>query len=177
MTKRNVLLALALVACAAFVSCTKIEAGYVGLKVSLLGDDKGAVVEVTLWDNRPRYMWVWDNANRSDMEKAFVFFRMPEYVNAVFPVYARTEDGTGYNRFKHCADILQEPDKLTRRLTYRELALWLNAKPDREWKYKDSSTIRSYISYEEYEENEQVNEALIVREGDSPWFVPLATEA
>lgn len=46
MTKRNVLLALALVACVAFVSCTKIEAGYVGLKVSLLGDDKGAVVEV-----------------------------------------------------------------------------------------------------------------------------------
>ena len=29
-----------------FVSCTKVEAGYIGLRVSLLGDDKGSVEEV-----------------------------------------------------------------------------------------------------------------------------------
>lgn len=136
-------------------------------------DDKEDVKEVTAWDNRPRYMWVWDNANRSDMEKAFVFFRMPEYVNAVFPVYARTEDGTGYDRFKHCADILQKPDKLAHRLTYRELALWLSEKPDREWKYNDSTTVRGFFSYEEGEEDKPVPYTIYVREGDSNWRMPV----
>lgn len=136
-------------------------------------DDKEGVKEVTAWDNMPRYMWVWDNANRSDMEKAFVFFRMPEYVNAVFPVYARTEDGTGYDRFKHCADIRQEPDKLAHRLTYRELALWLSEKPDREWKYNDSTTVRGFFSYEEGEEDKPVPYTIYVREGDSNWRMPI----
>lgn len=74
--------------------------------------------EVTEWDNRPRWMWVWDD-NENDKHEEYVICILTEEEmkkgDVKFPVCAYSLN------YKHCAEIEEEPKKETR-LTKYELS-------------------------------------------------------
>lgn len=66
--------------------------------------------EVTEWDNKPRWMWVWDDDEKGK-EKRYVTCILTEEemkeAEAEYPVCA-------YNlNYKHCAEIEEETTRLT----------------------------------------------------------------
>ena len=76
----------------------------------------------------------------------------------------------GIEQFKHCAEI-EEPK--TRRMTNKELSLWLRENPTREYKYQTSDYICSTFEYREYVQDKEVTDDILIRENGSEWRVPL----
>ena len=61
--------------------------------------------EITIWDNNPREMWVWDS-NKAEKKKRFVIYIIPTSIITDFPVIALAEDIRGkVSYWQHCEDI------------------------------------------------------------------------
>lgn len=116
----------------------------------------------------PRMMWVWDISERDKVIRKVIYFI--ENKNAHYPIVALSSDGAIAACYRHCAEI-EEPK--TRRMTYKELSRWLREKPTREGKYLNSEYIFSTFEYREYMQDEEVSEAMRIREDDSEWREPL----
>lgn len=127
--------------------------------------------EVTEWDNNPREMWVWDFCPKDAIKRKVVYIRSGSETRMFNVIAIGEKDETPNTRvFEHCAEI--EPK---RRMTNKELARWLREKPDREC-HGECGYATSYHSYKMGREDEEVDNDIYVREGDSPWFVPFAEE-
>lgn len=117
----------------------------------------------------PRMMWVWDNIPTNCVKRKVVYFSEKDME---YPLIAVVSDETGEVRYKHCAEIEEQK---TRRMTNKELSRWLREKPTREFKYNhcDDNCIHSYFYYYESNADKEVNESVLIREGDSDWREPL----
>lgn len=75
--------------------------------------------EVTKWNGKPRWMWVWDDDEETKRLKEYVLCILTEKemeeTEALYPVRAVN------NNFEHCAEIEEESKKETR-LTLYELS-------------------------------------------------------
>ena len=116
----------------------------------------------------PRMMWVW-NSKVEDKEKAKVIHILSNGV-CVYPILTITDIDDDYETYKHCAEI-EEPK--TRRMTNKELSLWLRENPTREYKYQTSDYICSTFEYREYVQDKEVTDDILIRENGSEWRVPL----
>lgn len=116
----------------------------------------------------PRMMWVW-NSEVEDKVKAKVIHILSNGV-CVYPILTVTDIDDDYETYKHCAEI-EEPE--TRRMTNKELSLWLREKPTREYKYQTSDFICSTYDYREYVQDEEVHEDVLIRENGGEWREPL----
>ena len=116
----------------------------------------------------PRMMWVW-NGDVKDKVKAKVIHILSNGV-CVYPILTVTDIDDDYETYKHCAEI-EEPE--TRRMTKKELSLWLREKPTREYKYQTSDFICSTYDYREYVQDEEVCEDIVIREDGGEWREPL----
>ena len=128
--------------------------------------------EVTYEDwqknSTPRMMWVWDN-NPDKVIKRKVIYFSGKFV--LYPVISLTEDETVGTRFKHCAEI-EEPK--TRRMTNKELSIWIREKPTRELKI--GTYVYHNYDYEESEHDLEVTDSLLIREDDGDWKEPLVED-
>lgn len=124
---------------------------------------KTVMKEVTVWDGRPRMMWVW-NDDESKKKKVTVVYITEGENHKVL-----TTDGYTAQWYRHCAEIGSESQK-KRLMTNKELAWWLAAKPDREW--LNGSSICHYRAYQDWLEDELVPDNMLVREGDESWHAP-----
>ena len=116
----------------------------------------------------PRMMWVW-NSKGEDKVKAKVIHILSNGV-CVYPILTVTDIDDDYETYKHCAEI-EEPK--TRRMTNKELSLWLRENPTREYKYQTSDFICSTYDYREYVQDEEVHEDVVIREDGGEWREPL----
>ena len=116
----------------------------------------------------PRMMWVW-NSEVEDKVKAKVIHILSNGV-CVYPILTVTDIDDDYETYKHCAEI-EEPK--TRRMTNKELSLWLRENPTREYKYQTSDFICSTFDYREYVQDEEVHEDVVIRENSGEWREPL----
>lgn len=123
--------------------------------------------EITIWDNNPRVMWVWDD--NSEKVKRKVLFIVPGHLYAMYPVIAEAEGCRSVQLYSHCAEIEDGREKL---MTNSQLARWLREKPDREYKRDATSLIGHDWKYTEDNSDAEVPCDVYVREGDSPWYVP-----
>lgn len=115
----------------------------------------------------PRMMWVWDG-NVSYKKKLKVIYYSNQ--DSAYPVITLTSDDVEIESFKHCAEI-EEPKR--RRMTNKELSLWLRENPTREYKYQTSDFICNTYDYREYVQDEEVHEDVVIREDDGEWREPL----
>ena len=116
----------------------------------------------------PRMMWVWGDKVGDKVKRKVVYFIENKYAH--YPIVALTSDNTLASNYRHCAEI---EESKTRRMTYKELSRWLREKPTREGKYLNSEYIFSTFEYREYMQDEEVSEAIRIREDDSEWREPL----
>lgn len=124
--------------------------------------------EVIVWDGNPREMWVWD-ADKNHKTIEMVFFIKED---ASYPVMAVRGDKVIW--YAHCAEI---GESKYRRMTNKELSRWIAEKPDREWRRADGiSVVRRELSYRLDVENDEVDDAIRVRDGDGEWVVPFVDE-
>ena len=114
----------------------------------------------------PRMMWVWDSTENNKKQRKVIYFLKPELS---FPIVALSSDETSTENFKHCAEI--EIPK-SRRFTYRELAIWLQEKPTREYKHITSDYICHNYDYLESNQDKEVHEDIRIREDDGEWHIP-----
>lgn len=116
----------------------------------------------------PRMMWVWDDDVKDKTKQKVIY--VIKGGTYKYPVTATTNDDTDYKAYRHCAEIEKQ-----RRMTNKELSRWLKEKPTREFKYNDcnDSCIHSYIYYYESSADKEVDETVVIREGDSDWREPL----
>ena len=119
----------------------------------------------------PRMMWVWDNDVENKEKRKVVYVLNNDYT---YRVLSSADDDsnheTFYGTFKHCAEI-EEPK--TRRMTNKELSRWLREKPTRERKFTGSYYIYTYYAYNENEQDEEVPDNILIREGDGEWREPI----
>ena len=120
----------------------------------------------------PRMMWVWDVKDKDKVKRKVIYFI--ENKMAHYPVVALSPDAVISAGYKHCAE-LEEPK--TRRMTNKELSRWLREKSTREYKYQTSDYIYSAFNYREYKQDEEVHEAMRIREDGGEWKEPLMEEA
>ena len=119
----------------------------------------------------PRIMLVWDDYDDYDSigKMKVVYVSKPDIR---YPVIALADNDLDICRYKHCAEI-EEP----RRMTHKELAHWLRKKPTREFRYSSSRSVYSTHTYDEnYEEEIEVPEDILIREDDGEWREPLVEE-
>ena len=116
----------------------------------------------------PRMMWCW-NSEVEDKVKAKVIHILSNGV-CVYPILTVTDIDDDYETYKHCAEI-EEPK--TRRMTNKELSLWIRENPTREYKYQTSDFICSTYDYREYVQDEEVHEDVVIREDGGEWREPL----
>ena len=125
------------------------------------------------WLRNPtlRMMWVWDVNEKDKVRRKAVYVGKGGPCN--HPVMATTDDDIEYEAYQHCAEIEKQ-----RRMTNKELARWLREKPTREFKYNhcDDNCIHSYLYYYESNADKEVDESVVIREGDSDWREPLVEE-
>ena len=114
----------------------------------------------------PRVMWVWDSKVEDKEQRKVIYFNENKHVH--YPIIALTKDGTIAANFKHCAEI-EEP----RRMTNKELSLWLREQPTREYKYQNSDFICSTFDYRGSVQDEEVFDDILIREDDGEWREPL----
>lgn len=116
----------------------------------------------------PRFMWVWDSFEERKEQRKVIYFARG---NITYPVIVLTNNDTEVSKYAHCAEIEKQ-----RRMTNRELSRWLREKPTREFKYNhcDDNCIHSYLYYYESNADKEVDESVVIREGDSDWREPLA---
>lgn len=119
----------------------------------------------------PRMMWVWDDDEKEKVKCKVVYVIKGGSCN--YPIRATTDDDTSYEVFKHCAEI-EEPE--TRRMTNKELSLWLRENPTREYKYQTSDYICSTFAYREYVQDKEVTDDILIRENGGEWREPLVEE-
>lgn len=115
----------------------------------------------------PRMMWVWDINEKDKVQRKVIYF----YDNGIpYPIIALSDDETDTENFKYCAEI-EKP----RRMTQRELSLWLRENPTREYKrfISDDAIVSCYYSYIERNANEEIDDSILIREDDSDWREPL----
>ncbi len=116
----------------------------------------------------PRMMWVWDDSERDKYKRKVIYFI--ENKKAHYPIVALSPEAVVSVNYKHCAEI-EEPKP--RRMTHKELSHWLREKPTRECKYLTSDYIYSTFEYREYMQDEEVGEAMRIREDGGEWREPL----
>lgn len=116
----------------------------------------------------PRMMWVWDNdVEKKDKQKVVYVLNN----SGAYRVLSIVGADFSFDTFKHCAEI-----EKTRRMTNKELALWLREKPTRECKHCNGSNDNFVYCFHTYLErcaNEEVEDFLLIREDDSDWREPL----
>ena len=121
----------------------------------------------------PRMMWVWDdNENNKVQRKVLYIIDKP----ITYQVIALIKSELSTESFMHCAEI-EEPK--TRRMTNKELSRWLRKNPTRECAHRKDSDDRLVYSIHTYLEicaNEEVDDCILIREGDSDWREPLVEE-
>ena len=120
----------------------------------------------------PRMMWVWDVNEKDKVQRKVVY--MAKGGSNKFPVRATTDDDTDFEAYMHCAEIEKQ-----RRMTNKELARWLREKPTRECKHCNGSNDNFVYCFHTYLErcaNEEVDDCILIREGDSDWREPLVEE-
>ena len=111
----------------------------------------------------PRMMWVWNNNPDKAIKRKVIYFSGKF---GLYPVISLTEDETVGTRFKHCAEI-EKP----RRMTNKELSIWIREKPTRELKI--GTYVYHNYDYEESEHDLEVTDSLLIRENDGDWKEPL----
>ena len=116
----------------------------------------------------PRMMWVW-NSKVEDKVKAKVIHILSNGV-CIYPILTITDIDDDYETYKHCAEI-EEPKR--RRMTNKELSLWLRENPTREYKYQTSDYICSTFDYREYVQDKEVTDDILIRENGGEWREPL----
>ena len=117
----------------------------------------------------PRLMWVWDDDETCRGKLKVIYFSR---LDVIYPIIALADNDIDIGRYKHCAEI-EEP----RRMTHKELAHWLRKKPTREFRYSSSRSVYSTHTYDEdYEEEAEVPEGILIRENDGEWREPLIEE-
>ena len=117
----------------------------------------------------PRLMWVWDDDETCRGKLKVIYFSR---LDVIYPIIALADNDIDIGRYKHCAEI-EEP----RRMTHKELAHWLRKKPTREFRYSSSRSVYSTHTYgEDYEEEAEVPEGILIRENDGEWREPLIEE-
>lgn len=112
----------------------------------------------------PRMMWVWDFNKEAKEQRKVIYINE----DATYPVI--TVDGNYVILYMHCAEI--EPTK-SRRFTYRELSIWLQEKPTREYKYLNSAYICHSYDYLERNQDIEVHEDIRIREDNGEWHIPI----
>ena len=121
----------------------------------------------------PRMMWVWDINEKDKVRRKVVYVGKGGPCN--YPVIiATTDDDTDYETYIHCAEIEKQ-----RRMMNKELSRWLREKPTRECTHRNDSDDRLVYSIHTYLEicaNEEVDDCILIREGDSDWREPLVEE-
>ena len=70
--------------------------------------------------------------------------------------------------YKHCAEIEKQ-----RRMTNKELALWLREKPTREYRYKNGDFVYGEKNYRETVQDKEVTDNIFIREDGGEWREPL----
>lgn len=131
---------------------------------------KEVTYEDWLKNPTPRMMWVWDDDEDDKEQRKVIYF---SELGISYPIFALTNDKLNTENFKHCAEV--EKPKI-RRMTNKELSLWLRENPTREYKYQTSDYICSTFDYREYMQDEEVHEDVIVRENGGEWREPLVEE-
>lgn len=122
--------------------------------------------EVVEWNGIPRIMKVFDTVD--NIQEAKVIYIIPSKESSNYPVIVINDETDTIFRFKHCAELEK------RVMTCRELAVWLRQNPEREWKFKDSTEVRSLYIYDEPCANELVADPITIREGIyDTWREPL----
>ena len=115
----------------------------------------------------PRMMWVWDDDEEEKKQLKVLYIVKCD----TFPIITTTSDDNCVDQNRHCAEI-----EKTRRMTNKELARWLREKPTRECKHcngRYDNFIYCYHTYLERCANEEVEDFILIREGDSDWREPL----
>lgn len=115
----------------------------------------------------PRLMWVWDNNENNKKQLKVIYISKADIT---YPVIALTHSDIDLGRYKHCAEIIEDPK---RRMTYKELSRWLREHPSREYKYQTSDYICSAFDYRECKQDEEVHEDIRIREDGGEWKEPL----
>ena len=118
---------------------------------------------------KPRMMWVWNDDFEEREKKKVVYIIKDDFVNC--PVLAVSEEDSSFCIYCCCAEIEKQ-----RRMTNKELSLWLRENPTREYKYQTSDCICSTFDYREYMQDEEVHEDVVIREDDRGWREPLVEE-
>ena len=120
----------------------------------------------------PRMMWVWDyDEERMEKHKVLYILSKKEAPVSEYRVIALAiEHNCVVRRYAHCAEI-EEPE--TRRMTNKELSLWLRENPTREYKYQTSDYICSTFDYREYVQDKEVTDDILIRENGGEWREPL----
>ena len=117
----------------------------------------------------PRMMWVWDDDETCRGKLKVIYFSR---LDIIYPIIVLGDSDKDICRYKHCAEI-----EAPRRMTHKELAHWLKKKPTREFKYSSSRSVYSTHTYDEdYEEEAEVPESILIREDDGEWREPLVEE-
>ena len=117
----------------------------------------------------PRMMWCWDEYEIKAV-KRMVLYLFPEDKFNHNVIALDSPDSNTCNTYRHCAEI-EEPK--TRRMTNKELSRWLSEKPHRERKYERGPYIYTYHTYDEYEQDKEVPDSILIREDDGAWHLPL----
>ena len=122
------------------------------------------------WQKNPtvRMMWVWDDKVGDKVKRKVIYFN--ENKHAHYPIIALSENSDMSVGYKHCAEI-EEPE--TRRMTNKELSLWLRENTTREYKYQTSDYICSTFDYREYVQDKEVTDDILIRENGGEWREPL----
>ena len=116
----------------------------------------------------PRMMWVWDDKVGDKVKRKVIYFN--ENKHAHYPIIVLSENRDTSVGYKHCAEIEESE---TRRMTNKELSLWLRENPTREYKYQTSDFICSTLDYRECVQDEEVFDDILIREDSGEWREPL----
>lgn len=121
--------------------------------------------EVTTWNGKPRFMWVWDEDENE---------RKKEYVMCILSTNEMEECGTSFPvrvfhyGYKHCAEIEETPKKETR-LTNYELSQLLKCFGV-EGKFKDCSEWHGEYGYNDGTEENECQSDIIIRYRQCEWM-------
>lgn len=113
-------------------------------------------------------MWVWDNDENKKEQRKVIYFLGPKLS---YSIVALSDDETGTENFKHCAEIGK-----FRRMTYKELSRWLREKPTREYTYSYEEYIGNWCGYTVDNQDNEVTKDVFIREDDGKWKEPLIEE-
>ena len=131
---------------------------------------KEVTYEDWLKNSTPRMMWVWDDDEEEDRKQRKVVYVI-KGGPCRYPVRTTRDDDTDYEAYKHCAEI---EESKTRRMTNKELSIWIRENPTRELKI--GTYVYPNYDYEESEHDLEVTDSLLIREDDSDWREPLVEE-